>query len=125
VVDEPVVAPRAPVQAGPAPDTVPPAEVSTGPGAGPAREPLLAPEEGQRFEARWTDVQNGFVDAPRRAVEEADTLVAELMQHLARTFADERSRLEGQWDRGDEVSTDELRVAFQRYRVFFARLLAT
>jgi len=70
-------------------------------------------------------VQNGFVDEPRRAVEEADMLVAELMQHLAKSFADERGRLEGQWDRGDEVSTDELRVAFQRYRAFFGRLLST
>jgi hypothetical protein len=51
------------------------------------------------FRARWTDVQTGFVDAPRRAVEQADALVAELMQHLARTFADERGRLESQWDR--------------------------
>jgi hypothetical protein len=93
--------------------------------AGPAAEPLLAPGDAQGFQARWTDVQHGFVDAPRRAVEQADELVAELMRHLAKTFADERARLEGQWDRGDEVSTDELRVAFQRYRVFFARLLAT
>ena len=92
---------------------------------GPPAEPLLAPGDTQGFQARWTDVQNGFVDEPRRAVEEADTLVAELMQHLAKSFADERDRLESQWDRGDDVSTDELRVAFQRYRVFFARLLST
>ena len=77
------------------------------------------------FRARWTDVQTGFVDAPRRAVEQADALVAELMQHLARTFADERGRLESQWDRGDDVPTDDLRTAFQWYRSFFERLLAT
>src|SRR5918993_4864279 len=77
------------------------------------------------FRARWTDVQTGFVDAPRRAVEQADALIAELMQHLARTFADERGRLERQWDRGDDVPTDDLRTAFQRYRSFFERLLAT
>jgi hypothetical protein len=47
------------------------------------------------------------------------------MQHLARTFTDERRRLEGHWDRGDEVSTDDLRTALQRYRSFFERLLAT
>jgi hypothetical protein len=91
----------------------------------PAAEPLLAPGDSHAYQARWTDVQNGFVDEPRRAVEEADMLVAELMQHLAKSFADERGRLEGQWDRGDEVSTDELRVAFQRYRAFFGRLLST
>jgi hypothetical protein len=65
------------------------------------------------------------VDAPRQAVERADELVAEVMQHLARTFTDERRRLEGHWDRGDEVSTDDLRTALQRYRSFFERLLAT
>ena len=86
--------------------------------------PLLAADDAEGFRARWTDVQNGFVDAPRQAVEQADELVAEVMQHLARTFADERGRLEGHWDRGDEVSTDDLRTAFQRYRSFFERLLA-
>jgi len=87
--------------------------------------PLLAAEDGERFRARWTDIQTGFVDAPRRAVEQADALVAELMKHLARTFADERGRLERQWDQGDDVPTDHLRDAFQRYRSFFERLLAT
>jgi hypothetical protein len=87
--------------------------------------PLLVADDAERFRARWTDVQNGFVDAPQQAVEQADGLVAELMQHLASTFADERGRLERQWDRGDEVSTDDLRTAFQRYRSFFERLLAT
>jgi hypothetical protein len=86
--------------------------------------PLLGADDTEAFRARWTDVQNGFVDAPRQAVEAADGLTAELMQHLAKTFADERSRLEQQWDRGDDVSTDDLRTAFQRYRSFFERLLA-
>ena len=90
-----------------------------------AAGPLLASRDAEGFRARWTDVQTAFVDAPRRSVEEADALVAELMQHLARTFADERGQLERQWDRGDDVPTDELRTAFQRYRSFFERLLAT
>ena len=86
---------------------------------------LLAADDAEAFRARWTDVQHGFVDAPRQAVAQADGLVAELMQHLAKTFADERGRLEGQWDQGDDVSTEDLRTAFQRYRSFFERLLAT
>ena len=94
-------------------------------GAASTTGPLLASEDAEGFRARWTDIQTGFVDAPRRAVEQADALVAELMQHLARTFADERGRLEGHWDRGDDVPTDNLRDAFQRYRSFFERLLAT
>jgi hypothetical protein len=86
---------------------------------------LLAADDAEAFRARWTDVQHGFVDAPRQAVEQADALVAELMQHLAKTFADERGRLEGQWDQGADVSTEDQRTAFQRYRSFFERLLTT
>jgi hypothetical protein len=92
--------------------------------AGTSAGPLIAGKYVEVFRARWTDIQNGFVDEPRKAVEQADGLTAELMQHLAKTFADERGRLEGQWDRGDDVSTDDLRTAFQRYRSFFERLLS-
>jgi hypothetical protein len=89
------------------------------------RQPLLPGEATGEFRDRWESIQTGFVDEPRRSVEQADGLVAELMQRLAGTFADERSRLESQWDRGDEASTEELRVALQRYRSFFDRLLST
>jgi hypothetical protein len=93
--------------------------------AGSATGPLLGSSDAEGFRARWTDVQTGFVDAPREAVERADGLVAEVMQHLAKTFADARNGLERQWDRGGDVSTDDLRAAFQRYRSFFERLLST
>lgn len=63
------------------------------------------------------------MDEPRRAVERADELVAEVIKRLADSFAQEHSRLEGQWGRGDHVSTEDLRVALQRYRAFFDRLL--
>ena len=86
--------------------------------------PLLAGRESDDIESRWAEVQTAFVDEPRAAVERADALVAELMQRLAETFAEERSRLESQWDRGEEVSTEDLRVALQRYRSFFRRLLS-
>ena len=87
--------------------------------------PLLDTGDAEGFRARWTDVQTAFVDSPRQSVEQADALVAEVMQHLANTFAAERSSLERQWDHGDDVPTDELRTAFQRYRSFFERLLST
>jgi hypothetical protein len=90
----------------------------------PGGEPLLAEDELGRFRAQWEQIQVGFVDEPRGAVEQADSLVAELMQRLAASFSDERGRLEGQWDRGDEVSTEDLRVALTRYRSFFERLLS-
>jgi hypothetical protein len=73
--------------------------------------------------SRWTDVQARFVDEPRRSVEEADELVATVMQRLAEGFSNERASLEKQWDSGDSISTEDLRVALQRYRAFFGRLL--
>ena len=73
--------------------------------------------------SRWSTVQAGFVDAPRRSVEQADQLVAAVMQRISDGFAEERTTLERQWDRGDSISTEDLRVALQRYRVFFGRLL--
>jgi hypothetical protein len=69
-------------------------------------------------------LQTGFVDDPRQSVQQADALVGEVMQRLADMFAHERERLEGQWSRGDDVSTEDLRQALRRYRSFFDRLLA-
>jgi hypothetical protein len=86
--------------------------------------PLFSTDETQTFQSRWDDIQTGFVDEPRTAVEQADSLVAEAMKRLAEMFANERAELEQQWDRGDDISTEDLRVALQRYRSFFARLLA-
>jgi len=86
--------------------------------------PLLPPASEERFRATWEEVQVGFVDEPRQAVQRADELVAELMQELAQGFAQERSTLEAEWGRGEDVSTEDLRVALQRYRSFFQRLLA-
>ena len=88
------------------------------------RPALLADDTSTSVRGRWETIQGSFVDEPRRAVEEADALVADLMQQLADSFATERRSLEGQWDRGDEVSTEELRIALQRYRSFFDRLLS-
>lgn len=90
----------------------------------PAKTELLATKEASDFQNRWDETQRGFVDEPRTSVQQADQLVAELMQLLAKGFADERQSLERQWDRGEEVSTEDLRMAMQRYRSFFQRLLA-
>jgi hypothetical protein len=86
--------------------------------------PLFPDNELGDLRTHWDRIQAGFVDEPRKAVEEADSLVASTMKRLAEVFAQERSKLEGQWDRGDNVSTEDLRVALQRYRSFFQRLLS-
>ena len=92
--------------------------------SGDAAAPLFPNNELETFGSRWKEVQNAFVDEPRKAVEEADGLVASAMKRLAEVFAEERSKLEQQWDRGDSVSTEDLRIALQRYRTFFQRLLS-
>jgi hypothetical protein len=84
---------------------------------------LFSESDAVDLRARWGWVQSGFVDEPRRTVEEADKLVASVMTRLAECFANERASLEKQWDRGDDVSTEELRVALQNYRSFLDRLL--
>ena len=85
--------------------------------------PLLP--DGEGFQSRWEEIQVRFVDEPRGAVEDADALVATVMQRLAEGFAQERERLEAQWGRGEDISTEDLRIALQRYRSFFQRLLST
>jgi len=85
---------------------------------------LFPDTEAADFRRRWTEVQTSFVDEPRRAVQQADELVAGVMKGLAETFARERAGLEQQWDRGENVTTEDLRIAMQRYRAFFDRLLS-
>jgi hypothetical protein len=92
--------------------------------SGDAAAPLFPNNELEALRSRWKEVQTAFVDEPRKAVEEADGLVASAMKRLAEVFAEERSKLEQQWDRGDSVSTEDLRIALQRYRTFFQRLLS-
>jgi len=86
---------------------------------------LLPDEQSERFTSRWQEIQTGFVDRPQQAVEQADALVVDLMQRVTGSLAKERERLESQWARGDEVSTEDLRIALTRYRSFFDRLLST
>lgn len=73
---------------------------------------------------RWDRAQAMFVDDPRQAVQEAGELVVDVLGRLARTFEDERGRLEATWQAGGEPSTEDLRQSLRRYREFFERLLA-
>ena len=91
---------------------------------GRAHAQLLEDQELRSMLAQWKDIQAEFVDEPRKAVQDADALVAELMQRLAQTFASERDQLESRWAGGDNVSTEDLRRGLRRYRSFFERLLA-
>ena len=85
---------------------------------------LFTPEVATDFRNRWNTVQSSFVDDPKDAVRHGDELVAQVMKSLAETFSNERTRLEEQFQTADQTSTEELRLAFRRYRSFFERLLS-
>ena len=77
----------------------------------------------ERFVARWQEIQAGFVDEPRRAVQDADALVVDMMDRLARMLASEREQIESAGETG-KVSSEDLRQGLRRYRALFERLLA-
>ena len=87
------------------------------------RRSLLPPRQVEELRERWTSIQSRFVDEPRKSVEDADKLVLSAIQQLEEVFSSERAGLEKQWTRGEEVSTEDLRVCLQHYRTFFDRLL--
>jgi hypothetical protein len=85
---------------------------------------LFPHDELAQYRSRWESIQTGFVDEPRAAVEQADALVSQVVTRLTDVFTRERSTLEGQWTKGGDVSTEDLRIALTRYRSFFHRLLS-
>ena len=85
---------------------------------------LFPSQDAENLRRQWEDVQAGFVDEPRGAVQEADALVASAVKRIAEIFSDERQKLERQWDQGGDVSTEDLRQALRRYRSFFHRILS-
>jgi hypothetical protein len=87
-------------------------------------EPLFLSGDAEAFRRRWTDIQTSFVDEPKPSVEKADQLVATVIQKLTQVFAEERSKLESDWSKGGEASTEDLRQALRRYRSFFDKLLS-
>ena len=92
--------------------------------AQPSGDQLLFATDTSGLRSRWDDIQAAFVDDPTECVHKADALVEEVVEQLTAGFSEARSRLEAQWARGEHASTEDLRVALQRYREFFQRLLA-
>jgi hypothetical protein len=126
---EPTSAPAQPAPAEPALTEPAPAEPASAETEASATsleddEMLFAEGELSGLRARWTEVQAAFVDDPRDCVQKADGLVADVVDKVTSGFSGARSHLEEQWDRGEEVSTEDLRIALKRYREFFERLLA-
>jgi hypothetical protein len=114
------VPPSADVQPSPSTDVQP----SSGNDAQPSGDELLFAADPSELRSRWDDIQAAFVDDPTECVQKADALVEEVVEQLTAAFSEARSRMEAQWARGEHASTEDLRVALQRYREFFQRLLA-
>jgi hypothetical protein len=88
-----------------------------------AEDMLFSDDDLADLRARWAGVQAAFVDDPRECVQKADALVSDLVEQLTTEFTQARSRLEEQWSRGEQASTEDLRLALMHYREFFERLL--
>ena len=84
---------------------------------------LLEHEESEKLRKRWSEIQGMFVDEPRSAVQQADALVSDVIEKINQMFTNEHNTLEGQWQQGADVSTEDLRQALQHYRSFFNRLV--
>jgi hypothetical protein len=120
---------RQPASQGPASSSgresaVPQTTAAESPASGRNENALFDQDELRELRTRWDQVQTSFVDEPRHAVEQADTLVATIVKRIAEQFAEEREKLEQQWHRGNDVSTEDLRQGLKRYRAFFDRLLS-
>jgi hypothetical protein len=116
------------MKAGVGPASVPSRDSAPGPGeAGneaAGGDPLLSAEARDELASRWTEIQADFVDHPQGSVQEADALVVDVMQRVTGSLSNHRERLEYQWRQGEDVSTEDLRVALTGYRTFFDRLLS-
>ncbi|CAN5850832.1 hypothetical protein BH20GEM1_BH20GEM1_21000 [soil metagenome] len=84
---------------------------------------VMDSDEVEGLRERWIAIQAAFIDEPRRSVAEADRLVGDVTDRIARSFEDERTRLEEIWESGADITTEDLRLTLQRYRAFFDRLL--
>jgi hypothetical protein len=105
----------------PAPVAEPPAETPAAdvPAAA-APGGLLGSLDAGEVRGRFLDIQAGFIDEPRQAVEEAGRFVDDLLRQVADSLQQQRSQLAGATD---EASTEDLRLALRAYRQFVDRLL--
>ena len=122
--EPPTPAPETPRMNDEAATEAPTAEPPTVEHESSADEVLFAGDDLAELRARWAGVQAAFVDDPKDCVQKADALVSDLVEQLTSGFAETRSHLEEQWHRGEEASTEDLRLALMHYREFFERLLA-
>jgi hypothetical protein len=85
---------------------------------------LFSRQQAEDLQSRWSTIQTSFIDEPRRAVKEADALVAVAIRQISDSFSDQRKQLEGRWSQDDKASTEDLRTTLQQYRSFFSHLIS-
>jgi len=79
---------------------------------------LLPDDAATRFRARWELIQSGFVDDPRRSVEEAGALIEEALNQLRAVFDEKRAHMQG----NGKLPTEDLRQTLRHYRLLLNRL---
>jgi hypothetical protein len=111
----------------PAPVAEPSADTTPADTAGVAATPvaadadaLLGSLDAGDIRNRFLDIQAGFIDEPRQAVEEAGRFVDDLLRQVADALQQQRGQLAGATE---EASTEDLRLALRAYRQFVDRLL--
>lgn len=77
---------------------------------------LVPPGDRETLDGRLQHALSSFVDNPRQAVEEADTVYDELVTQLIRTLTERRAALRSGWREDDSAGTEELRIALKKYR---------
>jgi hypothetical protein len=82
---------------------------------------LLASLDAESIRNRFLDIQAGFVDEPRQAVEEAGRFIDELVQQVIDALQAQRGQLQAPV--ADDASTEDLRLSLRAYRQFVDRLL--
>ncbi len=87
-------------------------------------EEFFPPDRREQLKGTWLDIQSAFIDEPGRAVRNADGLVKEILGAVSQKFESARHGLEAEWNRGEQASTEALRIALQRHRALFDRLLS-
>ena len=104
----------------PEPPAATDAPATDAPDATGAPGPLLGSLDAGELRNRFLDIQAGFVDEPRQAVEEAGRFVDDLVRQVADALQQQRGQLGGATAEG---STEDLRLALRAYRQFVDRLL--
>jgi hypothetical protein len=111
----------------PAPEGLPEPEATAGapattdaPATAGTSASLVGSLDADGIRSRFLDIQAGFVDEPRQAVEEAGRFVDDLLRQVADALQQQRGQLAGATE---EASTEDLRLALRAYRQFVDRLL--